>query len=389
MASVARCPECLGARLRPEALAVRVQGLNIAELSALTILEAHGRMASWTACNRNEVAARILDQVEKRLDYLGRIGLGYLSLDRPGRTLSSGELRRVTMARTLGTGLVNTLYVLDEPTIGLHQHDVGRLVAVLDRLRDAGNTLLVVEHEHDLIRAADHLVDLGPGAGEAGGQLLYSGPVGAVRRGQGIADQRFPPRPEARRGSRDPGGTVPRVPDLTGARGHNLKSIDVSFPLGVICVVTGVSGAGKSTLVEQTLYPALRNRLHRETLPTPTVRRADGRRRGRGRGVSRPDADRQVGPVEPGDRAECLRRDSPDLRRDPRGQAAELWRGDVQLQRRGGPVQHLQGRRLPDDRHAVPAGRDDPLSRTAGERAIAPRSWRSRTGGGTSPRSST
>ena len=186
-----------------------MEGLNIAELSALTILEAHRRVASWTDLHQNEVAARILDQVEKRLDYLGRIGLDYLSLDRPGRTLSSGELRRVTMARTLGTGLVNTLYVLDEPTIGLHQHDVGRLVAVLNRLRDAGNTLLVVEHEHDLIRAADHLVDLGPGAGEAGGQLLYSGPVEHVRRGQGIADQRFLPWPEARRDPRDPAASPP------------------------------------------------------------------------------------------------------------------------------------------------------------------------------------
>ncbi len=226
------CPDCRGARLRPEALAVRVEGLNIAELSALTILEAHRRVASWTGLHQNEVAARILDQVEKRLDYLGRIGLDYLSLDRPGRTLSSGELRRVTMARTLGTGLVNTLYVLDEPTIGLHQHDVGRLVAVLNRLRDAGNTLLVVEHEHDLIRAADHLVDLGPGAGEAGGQLLYSGPVSTFGEVKGSLTSDFfhgRKRVEIPASRRQPSrGFL----TLAGARGHNLKSIRRLVPAG-------------------------------------------------------------------------------------------------------------------------------------------------------------
>jgi excinuclease ABC subunit A len=261
------CPDCRGARLRPEALAVRVEDRNVAMLSALTIREVRALVARWTSLRQNEVASRILAQVEKRLDYLTQIGLEYLSLDRPGRTLSGGELRRVTMTRTLGTGLVNTLFVLDEPTIGLHQHEVGRLVSVLNRLRDAGNTLVVVDHDHDLIRAADHLVDLGPGAGEAGGLVLYSGPLGPFAEVKGSLTSDFlvgckrveiprSRRPRAR-------GAV----TIKGARGHNLKGIDVSFPLGLLCVVTGVSGAGKSTLVEQTLYPALRQRLHRESLP--------------------------------------------------------------------------------------------------------------------------
>ena len=213
------------------------------------------------------MAPPIVEQVLKRLDYLGQVGLDYLSLDRSARTLSSGELRRVMMAQTLGSGLINTLYVLDEPTIGLHPHDAGRLIAVLDRLRDAGNTLVVVEHEHSLIRAVDHVVDLGPGAGEAGGQVLYSGPLESFLGASGSLTSDFlagRKRVEIPANRRQPSaGSL----TLTGARGHNLRSIDVSLPLGVLCVIAGVSGAGKSTLVEQTLYPALRKKLFRESLP--------------------------------------------------------------------------------------------------------------------------
>jgi excinuclease ABC subunit A len=262
------CPACHGARLRPEALAVHIEGVNISAFSTLSVREARRRLESWTFLHTSEVAKRIFDQIRKRLDYLGQIGLDYLSLDRTGRTLSSGELRRVIMTTTLGAGLVNTLYVLDEPTIGLHQHEVGRLMSVINRLRDAGNTLVAVEHEHNLIRAADHVVDLGPGAGESGGQLLYSGPVAPFREIKGSLTSDFltgRKRVEIPRSRRMPArGWI----NLTRVRGHNLKSIDASFPLGVLCVVSGVSGAGKSTLVERTLYPALRKRLHRETLPT-------------------------------------------------------------------------------------------------------------------------
>jgi excinuclease ABC subunit A len=262
------CPDCGGTRLRPEALAVRFEGMNIAELSALSIGEARRRLAGSQESRRQPVAARLLEQIERRLDYLEQIGLEYLSLDRPGRSLSGGELRRVTMTQTLCTGLVNTLYVLDEPTAGLHPSEVSRLIAILHHLRDAGNTLVIVEHDHPLIRASDHVIDLGPGAGEAGGQVLHAGPVESLVdvRGSLTADflsgrKRVEIPPTRRQPSR---GCL----TIAGASGHNLKGIEVSFPLGVLCLVTGVSGSGKSTLVEETLYPALRNRLHRESMPT-------------------------------------------------------------------------------------------------------------------------
>jgi excinuclease ABC subunit A len=270
------CPNCRGSRLRPEALAVNVNGVNIADFSALPVGSARLQVESWISQSTSEVAGRILEQVRKRLDYLGQIGLDYLSLDRSGRSLSSGELRRVLMTTTLGAGLVNTLYILDEPTIGLHPHEVARLLSVLFRLRDAGNTLVVVEHEQDLIRGADHVVDLGPGAGEAGGQLLYSGPVEPFRAITGSLTSDFL---TGRKRVEIPG--IRRQPSrgwltLTGARGHNLQALDAAFPLGVLCVVSGVSGAGKSTLIEQTLYPAMRQRLHRETLPSAPFAELDG-----------------------------------------------------------------------------------------------------------------
>ena len=185
----------------------------------MSIRETREVVANWAARRRGEVATRILDQIAQRLEYLGQIGLDYLSLDRPGRSLSGGELRRVTMTRTLGSGLVNTLYVLDEPTIGLHPARSGRLIAVLGRLRDAGNTLVVVEHDYNLIRAADHLVDLGPGAGEAGGQLLYAGSVEHFSTVKGSLTERFPRRPEARGDPRVPTFPLERVSDNPGCQG--------------------------------------------------------------------------------------------------------------------------------------------------------------------------
>ncbi|MBV8609891.1 MAG: excinuclease ABC subunit UvrA [Singulisphaera sp.] len=259
------CPACRGARLRPEALAVRVGGLDFAAVSALSVREARGFLAGLAVeLAGHPVARRILEQARHRLDYLDRIGLDYLALDRPARTLSGGEARRVALTTALGSGLVNTLYVLDEPSIGLHPHDVGRLIGVLGGLRDAGNTVVVVEHDQAIIRAADLVVEIGPGAGEAGGQVLYSGPpqglaeVADSATGDFLSGRRRVAVPERR-----------RAPDkghlrLTGARGHNLKDLDVAFPLGLLCVVTGVSGSGKSTLVEETLYPALRRRLGHE-----------------------------------------------------------------------------------------------------------------------------
>jgi len=255
------CPACLGARLRPEALAVRVAGRNIATLLSLRVREVRDFLLGLDApLGVNPVARRVMEQTRTRLDYLDEIGLGYLTLDRPARTLSGGEAQRVALTAALGSGLVNTLYVLDEPSVGLHPHDIGRLVAIVGRLRDAGNTVVVVEHDLAVVRAADLVVDIGPGAGEAGGHLTYFGPPGEIDAASGsvtadfLTGKRGPIVPERRRSAR---GTL----RLTGARGHNLKNIEVGFPLGVLCVVTGVSGSGKSTLIEETLYPALR-RLH-------------------------------------------------------------------------------------------------------------------------------
>jgi excinuclease ABC subunit A len=266
--SYSPCPACNGARLRPESLAYQVGGKDIAALLALTIGEARAFLRSQQDGFRHEPAARrALEPALARLDYLERIGLDYLTLDRLARTLSGGEARRVALTTALGSGLVNTLYVLDEPSIGLHPRDVGRLIETLTALRDAGNSVVVVEHDESIMRSADTLIDIGPGAGEGGGQVLYVGPPAGLSDVEGsatgdfLSGRRGFATPEQRR---SPTGQL----ELIGARGHNLKNIDVSIPLGILCLVTGVSGSGKSTLIEETLYPALLRRLKQESLPT-------------------------------------------------------------------------------------------------------------------------
>ncbi len=263
----APCPACRGARLRPEALAVKVGGLDIAALSTRKVREAKAFLEGLAeTLHENPVVRRVLAQTRTRLDYLDRIGLDYLTLDRQARTLSGGEAQRVALTSALGSGLVNTLYVLDEPSVGLHPHDVGRLIAIIGELRDAGNTVVVVEHDQAIIRASDLIVDIGPGAGQGGGQLLYVGPPAGIADAKEsvtadfLTGRKTVTIPERRREGRTP-------LKLTGARGHNLKNVDALFPLGVLCVVTGVSGSGKSTLIEETLYPALRRRLGQEALP--------------------------------------------------------------------------------------------------------------------------
>jgi len=270
------CPDCRGARLRPEALAVKVGGLDVAALTRLTIRDARAFLAGVAASEgSNEVGRKVLAQAGGRLDALERIGLDYLTLDRQARTLSGGEARRLALASALGSGLVNTLYVLDEPSVGLHPRDVGRLIATLAGLRDAGNSVVVVEHDESILRAADWLVDIGPGAGDAGGRVLYVGPPEGVvdapgsATGAAFAGRLLGPIPGARR-------TAKGRLTLTAAGGHNLRSIDVAFPLGVLCVVTGVSGSGKSTLVEDTLFPALAKVLRSESLPSSPYRDVAG-----------------------------------------------------------------------------------------------------------------
>jgi excinuclease ABC subunit A len=291
------CGACGGMRLRPEAIAVRIGGKNIGEISAMKIRDAadffrnitrddltgNERGADcqspkfpWIFANpphkltdwQRQVGRMMLEQVQNRLGYLEAVGLHYLTLDRPLRTLSGGESRRVALTSALGSSLVNMLYVLDEPSIGLHPRDINQLLTAVEKLRDRGNTVVIVEHEEAMIRAADQIVEIGPGAGDRGGKVVFQGTVQEMENcPASLTGDYFT-------GRRGLGGNGKRrTPNhgwvrLAGARGNNLKNVTVEFPLGMLCLVTGVSGSGKSTLVEDTLYPALCRRLRKDA-PKP------------------------------------------------------------------------------------------------------------------------
>ncbi len=252
------CPECAGKRLRPESLAVTVGGINIADFSEKSVEEALAFIEQLELTEREHwIADRILKEIRERLGFLQSVGLGYLNLSRPAGTLSGGESQRIRLATQIGSYLMGVLYILDEPSIGLHQRDNDRLIATLRHLRDLGNTLIVVEHDEDTMRAADWIVDIGPGAGVHGGELVCSGTfddICACERsvtGQYLSGKRRIPVPEKRR----PGSG--RLLTVRGATEHNLKNIDVSFKLGAFNCVTGVSGSGKSSLVNEILYKKL------------------------------------------------------------------------------------------------------------------------------------
>jgi excinuclease ABC subunit A len=257
------CPECKGARLRPESRAVLVAGTPIHEFVALSARNALAWVSALELSEHDRRIARlILREIEERLQFLENVGVGYLSMERAASTLSGGEAQRIRLATQIGSSLVGVLYILDEPSIGLHQRDNEKLIATLDRLRDLGNTVLVVEHDEGTMRAADHLIDMGPGAGEHGGHVVAEGTAEEVARipdsltGQFLAGTRAIETPKKRR---RPSGYV----GIEGASQHNLKGVDVKIPLGVFCSVTGVSGSGKSTLVNEVLFKAVANRLHR------------------------------------------------------------------------------------------------------------------------------
>ncbi|GEA89022.1 UvrABC system protein A [Cellulomonas cellasea] len=258
------CPVCDGARLKPEVLAVRVGGHSIAEVCALPIREARDFLDALELSEREAaIAVQVLKEIQARLGFLLDVGLDYLSLMRPAATLSGGEAQRIRLATQIGSGLVGVLYVLDEPSIGLHQRDNRRLIDTLTRLRDLGNTLIVVEHDEDTIRTADWIVDIGPGAGEHGGRVVHSGDLPGLLAspesvtGAYLSGRRSIPMPAKRR-KVDPKRKV----TVVGAREHNLTGIDVSFPLGTLTAVTGVSGSGKSTLVNSILYTVMANELN-------------------------------------------------------------------------------------------------------------------------------
>ncbi|HEY2632711.1 MAG TPA: excinuclease ABC subunit UvrA [Solirubrobacteraceae bacterium] len=261
--SLRACPECGGARLRTESRAVLVAGTRIEDFCALSARRALVWLEEVELSDTDRHVARlILREISERLQFLENVGIGYLSMDRAAATLSGGEAQRIRLATQIGSSLVGVLYILDEPSIGLHQRDNEKLIATLERLRDLGNTVIVVEHDEQTMRCADHLVDLGPGAGEHGGWIVAQGTAPQVQRvkqsltGQFLAGTRTIEVPSKRR---TPTGYV----EISGATQHNLRDIDVHVPLGTLTCVTGVSGSGKSTLVNEVLYKAVANRLHR------------------------------------------------------------------------------------------------------------------------------
>ena len=252
-----RCSTCGGARLRPEALAVKIAGRSIAELCALSIAEAAGVLRGLTFEGaRAGIAAPVMHELNSRLDFLERVDLGYLTLDRLTRTLSGGEAQRIELANALGAHLADTLYVLDEPTVGLHPRDTSKLIAILEDLASRGNTLVVVEHEPMVMRAAQHLVDLGPGAGEQGGRILFAGTPEELARSESLTARYL--RGEERITRQRAVGAPNRFLTIEGARHHNLKDVTARFPLGRLTSVAGVSGSGKSSLVDEILYRAAR-----------------------------------------------------------------------------------------------------------------------------------
>ena len=272
------CPVCEGSRLKPVSMAVTIGGRSIAEVCRLPINETADFLRSLELSARERhIAERVLKEIQERLNFLLDVGLDYLSLDRPSGSLSGGEAQRIRLATQIGAGLVGVLYVLDEPSIGLHQRDNHRLIETLVRLKDLGNTLIVVEHDEDTIKVADWVVDIGPGAGEHGGQVVVSGTVDELLghhdslTGMYLSRRKQIPVPEVRR-PRTPG----RELVVRGAKEHNLQDIDVSFPLGMFVAVTGVSGSGKSTLVNDILYTALAKQIYNARTVPGRHRRIEG-----------------------------------------------------------------------------------------------------------------
>jgi len=275
--SVISCPECEGTRLKREVLSVKVGGKSIAEVTRLYVKEGLEFLRNLELTPRSQkIAQGVLREIEERLKFMIEVGLDYLTLDRNAATLSGGESQRIRLATQIGSSLVGVLYILDEPSIGLHQRDHLRLLGTLKRLRDLGNTVIVVEHDEETIRSADYIIDMGPGPGEKGGEIVFAGPPEALMKdgdsltGQYLSGKRSIPLPQKRRPIRD------KYLLVLGATANNLKSIDVKIPLGVFCCITGVSGSGKSTLVIDTLYCLLAQQLYRSRERCALVQKIEG-----------------------------------------------------------------------------------------------------------------
>ncbi len=372
------CPACHGSRLKPVSLAVTMGGKSIAEVCALPINESAAFLRELELSTREkQIAERVLKEIQERLSFLLDVGLDYLSLDRPSGSLSGGEAQRIRLATQIGAGLVGVLYVLDEPSIGLHQRDNQRLIETLMRLKDLGNTLIVVEHDEDTIRTADWVVDIGPGAGEHGGQVVHSGPVsGLLKHRDSLTGLYLSGRKEIPVPAGAPSVAPRAVSSRSSAPASTTSATSTSsFPLGLFVAVTGVSGSGKSTLVNDILYTSLAKQIY-NARSDPRPAQADQRRRpGRQGDPRRPVADRPDPPQQPGDVHRGLRPHPQALRRDARGEDARLPPGPVLLQRQGRPLRGVRRRRHDQDRDELPARRLRPV-RGLPRRPLQPRDAR-------------
>jgi len=370
------CHVCHGARLKPEALCVKIAGKNIAEVATLSVKGAgewFTELPQWLTPKQREIGTRVLKEIRERLKFLVDVGLDYLTLARASGTLSGGESQRIRLASQIGSGLTGVLYVLDEPSIGLHQRDNARLLETLKRLRDLGNTVIVVEHDEDAIRTADHVLDIGPGAGIHGGHIVAEGTVedliAAPRSwtGKYLSGELSVPVPE--RQARNPR----RVLKIVNARGNNLKGIDAEIPLGLFTCVTGVSGGGKSTLLIDTLYNAVARKLNGASLAPAPHDRIEG--------LEHIDKiiDIDQSPIgrtlQPRHLHRRLHADPRMVRRPAREQGARLRARPLLLQRQGRPLRGLPGRRRHQDRDALFARRLCHLRRLQGQ-ALQPRDAR-------------
>lgn len=269
------CPECRGSRIRKDALYVKVDQYDIAELMFLELEELQKVISQIKLDERSEhIAERVLKEIRDRLEYLNRVGLGYLTLSRKINTLSGGEMQRIRLATSLGSGLVGAMYILDEPSIGLHPRDTDRLISILEDLRDRGNTVIVVEHDEGIMHKADQLIDMGPGAGELGGEVVFNGRYEELESAQTLTSDylkglKLIPLPEKRR-------KLSNWMKIRGARLHNLKGVNVDIPLHALSVITGVSGSGKSTLIQKILYPTIRRQLGESTVKTGFIEGMEG-----------------------------------------------------------------------------------------------------------------